>query len=261
MNCAYHSHNIAVGQCNGCGKPLCPGCDHRIKGFPHCQDCIVSGIELLRHQRSQPSLAPIVKKQSSPLIATLLSLICPGLGGAYNGQTSKAFVHFGIFVGLFQMAVLTRATAMFVFGFVAMWLYAAVDSWRTAQLIRTGITPEAAEDLIYKRLSSNPKVWGIALMALGTIFVINMVSGFRLNLVWLLPMLLIGSGVYFLREYLKKNSINQPETKDFYFEANPRSVVTGTFSGNSEQTNFRNGDYQTEKFSDRRETTRFEKSS
>ena len=47
MNCAYHIHNPAVVNCNGCGKPLCPACDHRIKGFPYCQDCIVMGVDLL----------------------------------------------------------------------------------------------------------------------------------------------------------------------------------------------------------------------
>ena len=40
-------------------------------------------------------------------MATLLSFV-PGLGAAYNGQTSKAIVHFAIFASFFQMAVLRR---------------------------------------------------------------------------------------------------------------------------------------------------------
>src|SRR4028118_1011108 len=159
MNCAYHINNGAVVSCNGCGKPLCPACDHRIKGFPYCQDCIVSGVELLRN-RGNSSYVPLIKKQTSPFVAIILSLVCPGLGAAYNGQTSKALVYFAVFVGLFQMAVLT-GMAIFVLGFLGMWLFAAVDSWRTAQLIRAGITPNGAEDLIVKRLSGNPKPWGI----------------------------------------------------------------------------------------------------
>ncbi len=106
MNCAYHAHNAAVVNCNGCGKPLCPACDHRIKGFPFCQDCIVSGVELLRNQ-NHSSYAPVIKRQTSPLAATVLSLVCPGLGAAYNGQTSKALIYFAVFVGFFQMAILT----------------------------------------------------------------------------------------------------------------------------------------------------------
>jgi len=98
MNCAYHSHNAAVVSCNGCGRPLCPACDHRIKGFPYCQDCIVMGVDLLR-QHNQSNYAPFVKKRTSPFIATVLSAICPGLGAAYNGQTTKALVYFAVFVG------------------------------------------------------------------------------------------------------------------------------------------------------------------
>ena len=116
MNCAYHVHNPAVVSCNGCGKALCPACDHRIKGFPYCQDCIVMGVDLLR-QQNQSNHAPFVKRRTSPLVATILSAICPGLGAAYNGQTTKALVYFAVFVGLFQMAVLT-GTPLFVLGFM-----------------------------------------------------------------------------------------------------------------------------------------------
>ncbi len=71
MNCAYHTHNAAVVSCNGCGKSLCPACDHRVKGFPYCQDCIVAGVELLRND-NQAIYVPIDKKQTSPNLATLL---------------------------------------------------------------------------------------------------------------------------------------------------------------------------------------------
>ncbi len=119
MNCAFHAQNAATVNCNGCGKPLCSACDHRIKGFPFCQDCIVSGVELLRNQ-NQSSYVSVVKRQTSPFIATFLSLVCPGLGAAYNGQTSKAMVYFAVFVGLFQMAILTGGMSVFVLGFLGM---------------------------------------------------------------------------------------------------------------------------------------------
>ncbi|HEV8593353.1 MAG TPA: hypothetical protein VGQ55_14715, partial [Pyrinomonadaceae bacterium] len=125
MNCAYHSQNVAVVQCNGCGKPLCPACDHRVKGFPFCQDCIVQGVDLLREHRRSNN-APFVTKRTSPFVATILSLICPGLGAAYNGQTIKALVHFAVFVGLFQLAILTGGTMLFVLGFSGIWVFAAL---------------------------------------------------------------------------------------------------------------------------------------
>lgn len=203
MNCAYHTHNGATASCNGCGKALCPACDHRIKGFPYCQDCIVTGIDLLRdHSRS--NYAPYVKKQTSPVIALLLSAVCPGLGAAYNGQTTKAVVYFAVFVGLFQMAVLSSAAPMFVLGFIGMWFFAALDAWRTARAIRSGVTPDAAEDILVSRFAGNPKLWGVILLVLGAAFLLQ--RAFRLDGVMraILPVVLIGLGAYILRGYIFK---------------------------------------------------------
>lgn len=202
MNCAYHTQNGAVVQCNGCGKPLCPACDHRIKGFPYCQDCIVLGVDLLR-QQANSNYAPFVKKRTSPVVATFLSFICPGLGAAYNGQTVKALVYFAVFVGLFQMAVITKF-ALFVFAFMGMWLFAALDAWRTAQMIRSGVTPDVAEDILVRRFSGNPKLWGILLAVLGTTFLLQGFFDIRGIMRGLIPALLIGLGIYILRGYIFK---------------------------------------------------------
>ncbi len=204
MNCAYHTHNGAVVNCNGCGKPLCPACDHRIKGFPYCQDCIVMGVDLLR-QQSQSNYAPFVKKRTSPVIATILSMICPGLGAAYNGQTTKALVYFAVFVGLFQMAVLTSGVGpLFVFGFMGMWAFSTLDAWRTAQAIRSGVTPDVAEDILVKRFSGNPKLWGGILAVLGVAFLFQRMFNIGFVFRAVMPVLLIGLGAYILRGYLFK---------------------------------------------------------
>jgi hypothetical protein len=203
MNCAYHSHNAATVSCNGCGRPLCPACDHRIKGFPYCQDCIVHGVELLRdHNRANH--APYVRKRTSPFFATVLSMICPGLGAAYNGQTVKAIVYFAVFVGLFQMAILTGGMPIFVFGFIGMWFFAALDSWRTAQMIRSGLTPDVADDILVKRFSGNPRLWGGVLAVLGVGFLFQRLFNVGLIIRALLPVMLIGLGIYVLRGYIFK---------------------------------------------------------
>ncbi|MBX7055627.1 MAG: hypothetical protein K1X36_11780 [Pyrinomonadaceae bacterium] len=223
MNCAYHTQNGAVVNCNGCGKPLCPACDHRIKGFPFCQDCIVMGVDLLR-QHNRTDHAPFVKKRTSPIAATLLSGICPGLGAAYNGQTTKALVHFAVFVGLFQMAILTSAP-LFVFGFMGMWLFAALDSWRTAQMIRSGVTPDNAEDILVKRFSGNPKLWGIVLTVLGVAFVFQRFFNLGFLMRGILPLLLIGLGFYILRDYIFK-----PKADDIRFSGPQNAHGTTSFA-------------------------------
>ena len=243
MNCVYHSQNVAVVNCNGCGKPLYPACDHRIKGFPFCQDCIVQGVDMLR-QHNQSSYVPFVKKRTSPFIATLLSLVCPGLGAAYNGQTVKALVYFGVFVGLFQMAVLT-GTPLFFFGFIGMWFFSALDSWRTAQMIRSGVTPDVAEDILVKRFSGNPKMWGIVLSVLGAAFLLQSILNLRFLMRGLLPIALIGLGVYLLRGYIFK-----PKTS----EAGWPDIRTRDVSANFalSETGFRNPEYNSEaNFADR----------
>ncbi len=240
MNCAYHAQNVGVVQCNGCGKPLCPACDHRIKGFPYCQDCIVLGVDLLR-QQNKSSYIPFVKKQTSPFIATFLSFICPGLGAAYNGQTVKALVYFGVFVGLFQMAILTGGTFLFVLGFLGMWLFAALDAWRTAQMIRSGLTPDVAEDIFVKRFSGNPKLWGIVLTILGLGFLLQSVFNVRGLMRALLPAMLIGLGVYILRGYIFKPKAEEQRWTDFD-SARPARI----FPGQAGEHRYRGDDYEVE---------------
>jgi len=240
MNCAYHAHNAATVNCNGCGKPLCSACDHRIKGFPFCQDCIVAGVEMLRNH-NQSAYVSIVKRQTSPFVAALLSLVCPGLGAAYNGQTSKALVYFAVFVGLFQMAILTGGMSIFVLGFLGMWLFAALDSYRTAQLLRSGLTPNGAEDVIVQRFSSNPILWGAVLTILGVSFFLQTFFNLRLLSRAILPVLLVGLGVYLLRGYVFKSKQIKNNWSDF-----ANSKDTSTFSGAAANANYQTDNFETE---------------
>lgn len=246
MNCAYHGQNAAVVNCNGCGKPLCPSCDHRIKGFPYCQDCIVSGVELLKNY-NQSNYTPIIKRQTSPFVATFLSLICPGLGAAYNGQTTKALVYFAVFVGLFQMAVLTGGMPLFVLGFIGMWLFAALDSYRTANLLRSGAMPNAAEDFIVQRFAGNPKLWGIVLTALGASFFLNAFFNIRFIMRGILPILLIGFGIYLLRDYVFKPKKTETDWTNYENQMNAPMFATGLSEANFQRDDFnRQNDFETE---------------
>jgi TM2 domain-containing membrane protein YozV len=240
MNCAYHGQNAAAVNCNGCGKPLCPACDHRVKGFPFCQDCIVSGVELLKNY-NQSSYEPVIKRQTSPLVAALLSLICPGLGAAYNGQTVKALIYFAVFVGFFQMALMSSAMPIFVLGFLGMWLFAALDSYRTAQLLRSGITPDAAKDYIAQRFSGNPKLWGIVLTVLGASFFLQAVFNIRFLMRAILPMLLVGLGIYLLRDFVFKPKVAENDQPVFAGEKG-----AAAFSGASANASFQTDNFDSQ---------------
>src|SRR6185369_9233140 len=224
MYCSYHAKNPAVVQCNQCARWLCPACDHRVRGFPFCQDCIVAGVELLRHHSSS-SATNILRRKSSPFIATLLSFV-PGLGAAYNGQTSKAIVHFAIFASFFQMAVVTLNQGMyfFVLGVIGTWLFAAVDACRTAQLMRSGLSPDAEDDVIARRLYGNPFAWGTTLIIIGTLFLLHTLLGIKLPIKELLPVALVGLGAYMLFDYIRRGMVSDRIVR-FDSRRPPPSVV------------------------------------
>lgn len=203
MYCAYHTRNPAAVQCQRCARALCQSCDHRIRGFPFCQDCIVAGVELLQQQ--EPGRSAFATQRTSPVAAALLSLVVPGLGAAYNGQTSKALVHFAIFASFFQMATVTDGRVpLFPLGVAATWLYSTVDAYRTAQLLRAGLRPEAAEDAIARRLYGNPLAWSLTLLTLGIIFLLHTLFGIQLPVRQILPALLVGLGAYMLYDFVQR---------------------------------------------------------
>jgi hypothetical protein len=217
MICSYHNMNAAVVQCSRCARPLCPACDHRIRGFPYCQDCIVAGVELLQQQPALLAAPHQILRRTSKWVATLLSLIVPGLGAAYNGQTSKALVHFALFASCWQMAAVTNAVMFFVLGALGVWLFAAVDAYRTAQLISMGLTPNAESDPIARRLYGHPLAWSIVLIALGSIFLMHTLFGVQFPVRQLLPVALVVLGAYMLFDFLRSrrdanafDALNQP---------------------------------------------------
>ena len=236
MFCAYHPKNPAVVQCNQCARWLCPACDHRIRGFPFCQECIVAGVELLRNQPQ--SNASLIRRRSSPFVATLLSFV-PGLGAAYNGQTAKAIVHFAIFASFFQMAVLTHGMHFFILGVLGTWLFAAVDACRTAQLVRSGLSPETEEDVIARRLYGNPFAWGVTLIVIGTIFLLHTLLGVQLPVRELLPVALVMLGAYMLFDYVRRRRSSDRVVR-FDSRKPPPSVVIN--SAGPEAQRFRTGE-------------------
>ena len=196
----------------------------------------MAGVELLRNQ-PQANAAHVIRRKSSPFVATLLSFV-PGLGAAYNGQTAKAIVHFAIFASFFQMAVLTQGMHFFVLGVLGTWLFAAVDACRTAQLMRAGLSPETEEDVIARRLYGNPFAWGVTLVLIGTIFLLHTLLGVQLPVRELLPVALVLLGAYMLFDYLRRRKSSDRVVR-FDSRRPPPSVVV---SSQGETQRFRTGE-------------------
>jgi len=179
---------------------------------------------MLRFQQSRTSDPHVIRRKTSPFVATFLSFFVPGLGAAYNGQTSKAIVHFAIFASFFQMAVVTDGVTFFVLGVFGTWLFAAVDACRTAQLMRAGLAPDAEEDAITRQLYGNPIAWGVTLVALGMVFLAHTLLGVQFPVRRTLPVALVILGAYMLFDYLKRRKRRQ-ELRAFDSHNPPPSVV------------------------------------
>lgn len=201
----------------------------------------MAGVEMLRFQQARTSDPNVIRRKTSPFIATLLSFFVPGLGAAYNGQTSKAIVHFAIFASFFQMAVVTDGVTFFVLGVFATWLFAAVDACRTAQLMRAGLAPDAEEDAITRQLYGNPIAWGITLVALGMVFLAHTLLGVQFPVRRTLPVALVILGAYMLFDYLKRRKRRQ-ELRAFDSNNPPPSVVA---RWPAESARFGTGDFPT----------------
>ena len=194
---------------------------------------------MLRSQQSRTSDAHVIRRKTSPFIATFLSFFVPGLGAAYNGQTSKAIVHFAIFASFFQMAVVTDGVTFFVLGVVGTWLFAAVDACRTAQLMRAGLAPDAEEDAITRQLYGNPIAWGVTLLGLGLIFLAHTLLGVQFPVRRTLPVALVILGAYMLFDYLRRRK-RREELRGFDFNKPPPSVVS---AWPAESARFGTGDF------------------
>src|SRR5215467_5184086 len=181
MYCSYHPSNVARVACTNCQRALCTYCDHRIKGHPYCQDCIVQGIENLSrfHSRPRPS-----KKQSR--LAALCALI-PGMGAVYNRQNFKALIHFVTIAGLFKLSGIRPLEGLFALAGGIFYLYSIVDAYRSAARIAAGESPQVDEERLRRAFRERAPGVGLLFLVVGVGLLIHMIKPFSLDLIRLLP--------------------------------------------------------------------------
>ncbi|MBD0325986.1 MAG: hypothetical protein ICV68_06130 [Pyrinomonadaceae bacterium] len=184
----------------------------------------MAGVELLQ-QQSRLTPFPEARRKTSPIVSGLLSVLLPGLGAAYNGQTTKAVFHFALFASFFQLSAMSNGAPFFVWGIVCTWLFATVDAYRTAQLIRAGLSPKEEEDAIARRLYGNPLAWGVVLVILGLMLLLHTFFNIRLPIREILPLALIALGVYMAFDYLRRRRMKNISAEAFEQLRPPPSVI------------------------------------
>jgi hypothetical protein len=227
MNCVFHPTNAASARCSACERPLCPACDHRIKGITCCQDCIVTGIETLR--RNAGAGGHIYnqigrREEKSPLIALLLGLV-PGVGAAYNGQNIKALTHFLVVAGLWVLADIFGQPLEIAFGLgcVGFYFYSVYDAFQSAQRLRRGEDLRLEEERLKLFLQRRMNMFGALLISVGALAILNFWIPTLGRRVW--PVLLIITGAYLVWSYYRSG--HAPQAKTVY-GARPPSAITSS---------------------------------
>jgi TM2 domain-containing membrane protein YozV len=206
MNCIFHPTNAASARCSACERAICPACDHRIKGFPCCQDCIVAGIETLRRNAgvrifNQSGRQIGRPEDKSPLIALLLGLM-PGVGAAYNGQNIKALTHFLAVAGLWSLAdIFDRLEIIFGLGGAGFYIYSIYDAFQSAQRLRRGEDISGQDESLKTFLQQRMNLFGVLLIGVGALAMLNFWIPTLIQRIW--PILLIVAGAYLVWDYYR----------------------------------------------------------
>jgi TM2 domain-containing membrane protein YozV len=130
-----------------------------------------------------------VRPIKNPWVAAALSFLFPGLGQVYNGQIAKALVFFFAFVGSIY-AVTTIDPLPWAFGIPFSYLFNIVDAFRSAAV--AGARQEEEDQ-------AESPAWGISLVVLGVVFLLNNLGWLNLAAIsrfW--PVLLIVAGAIFI---------------------------------------------------------------
>lgn len=141
-----------------------------------------------------PAAEP-VRSSKSPVVAAALTFLFPGVGQIYNGQTTKALVFFGTFVGVIWLCI-EGEPIPFAFGIPFVFFFSLIDAYRSAILInarRAGAPLETAEE------PASP-AWGWTLIVLGVVLLLNNLGLWDLWSIrrfW--PLVLVVGGIFVIR--------------------------------------------------------------
>jgi TM2 domain-containing membrane protein YozV len=232
MYCSYHQSNPARVGCSHCRRPLCSYCDHRIKGYPYCQDCIVRGIDSLSRSSAEN------QSTHKGIIAALLGMI-PGLGAAYNHQNVKAIFHFIGTMLLFQFSEIRQLDVFFALAGTAFYFYTIVDAYRTGKRIGAGEDPAIEESRLKRFLARHVRQLGLLLLAGGTVLFLEWLHpfGFSLPLLRLLPAALILLGGYLIISHIQRSNeekesvVSTPKTPYALFPVQQESEKFRRYAG------------------------------
>lgn len=206
MNCTNHPEVLAKMACPVCLKPFCKQCLVRVGDREICPACFAQN-----PGHAVPPLPPRAKPAetlSSPGAAFGLGLI-PGVGAIYNGEYLKAFVHvliFGFLISLSSSSNVGSFEPLFGLLTTAFYCYMPLEAYHTAR--RSVLEANGFQVDSPSRDPRQETFWtGVILTVMGCLLFINeLVPGSFEQVLRFWPVVLIGFGVYKLREHLGRST-------------------------------------------------------
>ena len=151
-----------------------------------------------------PQAPPRRRAHKSPALATVLSSM-PGLGQVYVGYYQQGFINAGVVaiaITMLSTGVMRGAEVLIALPMAFFWLYNMIDANRRAihyNRMADGLSGEEMPDEFTTPGAKGSVPWGVVLVVVGTMFLLDLNTDFSMAWVedwW--PLLLVGGGVWLI---------------------------------------------------------------
>ncbi len=214
MNCKYHKESEAKFICDKCKQPICEECSVDVNGNKICSSCIQKSLFSENRQHQKPGFFEN--------LAFFCFAVVPGAAQMYMGLFKRGFQLMFGFISAIVLFSYLNTEGMMLLIIIPTWFFSFFDSYAIRRRIRKG--EEVGDTVIfdYDILIGNKRIVGMAMLLLGILGVVNAFEHsviqhiFGGNLYWsikrsIMPIALIGAGVYMLSKSKKKEEAKNTE--------------------------------------------------
>ncbi|HQH33974.1 MAG TPA: B-box zinc finger protein [Petrotogaceae bacterium] len=214
MNCKYHKNSEAKFICDKCKQPICEECSVDVNGNKICSSCIQKSLFSENRQYQ--------KNGFFANLAFFCFAVVPGAAQMYMGLFKRGFQLMFGFISAIVLFSYLNTEGMMLLVIIPTWFFSFFDSYAMRRRIKKGEEVEDSVIFDYNILIENKRIVGMVMLFLGILGVVNAFgrSVFQLvfggDLYWsirrsIMPIALIGAGVYMLSKSKKKEEVKNTE--------------------------------------------------
>ena len=204
MQCRSHPTAKAVNTCNTCGEWLCEACTLDINGRLFCRGCLAK----MAGPAEEPTHTHAHAHSARPApwgLVFIFSFI-PGANYMCLGLIKRGLAAMcGFFMLIYMLTLVSGSilgwpvTLLFALSIPVCVLTYAFDSFNIRRRMRAGeIVPDNIDDIIAFFHRNKKVLLMLAIVVMGIGIVVSLISALLAPLFRLVPMLIIGIGLYVL---------------------------------------------------------------